>query len=177
MNSHRTGIGYDVHRTDADRPLVLGGVTIPEAPFGLAGHSDADVLLHAVADACLGAAALGDIGTHFPDTDPAWAGADSAGLLADVMGMVTAAGWQVDNADVTVIAERPRLSEHVPAIRERLAELLNIPLSGTSVKATTHEGLGPLGRGEGIAALAVVTLTVKSEWDGAPGEGAPADGD
>jgi 2-C-methyl-D-erythritol 2,4-cyclodiphosphate synthase len=156
--SPRIGIGYDIHRSDPGRPLVLGGVRIPEAPFGLSGHSDADVVLHAVADACLGAAALGDIGLHFPDTDPAWAGADSAGLLGRVVTLVAERGWQVGNVDVTVIAQEPRLAPHVEAMRRRIAEVLNCPLTAASVKATTHEGLGPLGRAEGIAAQAVVLL-------------------
>ena len=154
----RVGLGYDVHRTDPRRPLVLGGVRIPEAPFGLSGHSDADVVLHAVADACLGAAALGDIGTHFPDTDPRWAGADSAQLLARVVELVAREGWRIGNVDVTVIAQTPRLAPHIPAMRRRIAEVLNCPLTAASVKATTHEELGSLGRAEGIAAQAVVLL-------------------
>jgi 2-C-methyl-D-erythritol 2,4-cyclodiphosphate synthase len=154
----RIGIGYDIHRTDPGRPLVLGGVPIPETPFGLAGHSDADVVLHAIADACLGAAALGDIGVHFPDTDPAWAGADSTELLGRVVTLVAGRGWRVGNVDVTVIAQAPRLTPHVEAMRRRIAEVLNCPLAAASVKATTNEGLGPLGRAEGIAAQAVVLL-------------------
>lgn len=155
----RVGTGYDVHAADPGRPLVLGGVTLPDAPFGLAGHSDADVVLHAVADALLGALGLGDIGQHFPDDDPAWEGADSADLLDRVMGLVAGAGWQVVNADVTVIAQTPRLGPHIPAMRERLAVLLGTGPDAASVKATTHEGLGALGRAEGIAAQAVVLLT------------------
>ena len=154
----RIGIGYDIHRTDPGRPLVLGGVRIPDAPFGLAGHSDADVVLHAVTDACLGAAALGDIGVHFPDTDPAWAGADSADLLGRVVALVAERGWRVGNVDVTVVAQVPRLASHIEAMRRRIAEVLNCPLTAASVKATTNEGLGPLGRAEGIAAQAVVLL-------------------
>jgi 2-C-methyl-D-erythritol 2,4-cyclodiphosphate synthase len=176
MTRLRFGIGYDIHRTDPDRPLLLCGVAIPDAPFGLAGHSDADVALHAVADACLGAAGLGDIGTHFPDTDPAWAGADSAGLLTAVVGLVGEAGFAVGNVDVTVIAERPRLAEHVSTMRARLAELLNIPTTAASVKATTHERLGPLGREEGIAALAVAGLVPAAVEDPDAGEVA-RDGD
>ena len=175
MGGIRTGIGYDVHRTAPDRPLVLGGVTIPEAPFGLAGHSDADVVLHAIADACLGGAGLGDIGTHFPDTDPAWKGADSSDLLGRVQKLAEDAGWRVAHADVTVIAEKPRLTPHVPSMRRRIAEVLNIPPDAASVKATTNEGLGPLGRGEGIAALAVVTLEAREGGGGSvtgEGEGA-----
>jgi 2-C-methyl-D-erythritol 2,4-cyclodiphosphate synthase len=162
--SPRIGIGFDIHRTDPQRPLVLGGVRIPDAPFGLTGHSDADVVLHAVADACLGAAALGDIGVHFPDTDPTWAGADSAQLLERVVALVARQGWRVGNVDVTVIAQAPRLAPHIEAMRRRIAELLNCPLAAASVKATTHEGLGPLGCAEGIAAHAVVLLLpVKGE--------------
>jgi 2-C-methyl-D-erythritol 2,4-cyclodiphosphate synthase len=162
--SPRIGIGFDIHRTDPQRPLVLGGVRIPGAPFGLTGHSDADVVLHAVADACLGAAALGDIGVHFPDTDPTWAGADSAQLLERVVALVARQGWRVGNVDVTVIAQAPRLAPHIEAMRRRIAELLNCPLAAASVKATTHEGLGPLGCAEGIAAHAVVLLLpVKGE--------------
>jgi 2-C-methyl-D-erythritol 2,4-cyclodiphosphate synthase len=154
----RIGYGYDVHRIDPGRPLVLAGVTIPETPFGLTGHSDADAVLHAVADACLGALALGDIGQHFPDTDPAWADADSADLLARVVALVAERDWRVGNVDVTVIAERPRLAPHIEAMRRRLAEVLNCAPDGASVKATTHEGLGSLGRAEGIAVHAVVLL-------------------
>ncbi|MBN2170601.1 MAG: 2-C-methyl-D-erythritol 2,4-cyclodiphosphate synthase [Candidatus Krumholzibacteriota bacterium] len=153
----RTGIGYDVHRFDAARPLVLGGVVIPDAD-GLAGHSDADALAHAVMDALLGAAGLGDIGTHFPDTDPAYAGADSMDLLAEVLAKLRGAGLAPAHVDATIIAERPRLAPHVEAIRERLAAALGLPAGSVNVKATTHEGLGALGRGEGLAALAVATL-------------------
>jgi 2-C-methyl-D-erythritol 2,4-cyclodiphosphate synthase len=156
---HRIGFGYDIHRTDSRRPLVLGGVPIPDAPYGLTGHSDADAVLHAVADACLGALALGDIGHHFPDTDPRWAGADSADLLRQVVERVHREGWRVVNVDVVIIAEAPRLAAHVPAMRHRLSELLHCETGRASVKATTHEGLGPLGRGEGIAAHAVVLLS------------------
>lgn len=154
----RVGLGFDVHRADPERPLVLGGVRLEDAPFGLAGHSDADVVLHAVADACLGALALGDIGQHFPDTDPAWEEADSRQLLGRVMELVHGAGWQVGNVDVTVVAQTPRLAPHIPAMRRCLAEVLGCPFEAASVKATTHEGLGSLGRAEGIAAHAVVAL-------------------
>ncbi len=163
MSAYRTGIGYDVHRTDPTRPLMLGGIEIEDAPFGLSGHSDADVVLHAVTDACLGAAAMGDIGQHFSDTDPVWKDADSGVLLESVVGMLEEAGWLVVNVDVTVIAEAPRLASHVPRMRARLAELLNCTLDAASVKATTNEGLGPIGRTEGIAAQAVVTITAGSE--------------
>lgn len=158
MTGMRIGYGYDVHRTAPDRPLILAGVVIPDAPFGLVGHSDADAVLHAVADACLGALALGDIGQHFPDSDPAWAGADSADLLGRVVALVEELGWRVGNVDVTVIAERPRLAPHIESMRERLAEVLNCAREEASVKATTHEGLGSLGRAEGVAAHAVVLL-------------------
>lgn len=153
----RVGIGYDVHPFDAARPLVLGGVRVDGA-WGLRGHSDADVLLHALADACLGAAALGDLGEHFPDSDPAWRGAPSAVLLGRVLEMVRAKGLTVSNVDATVVAERPRLSPHRAAMRERIASLLGLPVERVSVKASTNNGLGSLGRAEGIAAVAVVLL-------------------
>ena len=153
----RIGFGYDSHRFAEGRPLVLGGVDIPGAA-GLAGHSDADVLLHAVIDALLGAAALGDIGSHFPDTDPKWKGADSAKLLEAVMEEVAAAGYRVVNVDATVICERPKLLPHVPAIRARIAELLRIAVSNVSVKGKTNEGMDAVGRGEGIAVHCVALL-------------------
>ena len=155
----RIGQGYDVHpfSADPDRPLVLGGVTVDEGP-GLAGHSDADALAHACADAVLGAAGLGDLGDHFPDTDTRWAGADSIALLAEVVRLVAEAGWTVVNLDSTVIAERPRLGRFRTAMAERLAAVVEAPVS---VKATTHEGLGALGRGEGIACLAVALLEAR----------------
>ncbi len=153
----RTGIGYDVHRFVAGRPLRLGGVTIPHG-FGLDGHSDADVLLHAIADALLGAAALGDIGEHFPPSDPAYRDADSKILLATVREIVHAAGFAVINVDATVIAEAPRIGAHAPAMCAAIAECLQIRKEQVSVKATTNEGMGFIGRGEGIAALAVATL-------------------
>lgn len=152
----RVGQGFDVHRFSGapGRPLVLGGVTIPGVA-GLAGHSDADVVAHALADALLGAAGLGDLGRHFPDTDPAWSGADSLVLLADVTAKVAAAGLRVVNADCTVVCERPRLAGHAAAMGERLAEIVGAPVS---VKATSAEGLGALGRVEGIACLAVALV-------------------
>jgi 2-C-methyl-D-erythritol 2,4-cyclodiphosphate synthase len=152
----RIGQGFDVHRFSADsaRPLVLGGVVV-EGAGGLEGHSDADVVTHALADAVLGAAGLGDLGVHFPDTDPAFAGADSLTLLAKVVELAREAGLGAVNADCTVIAEAPRLAGHLPAMRERLSAVLDAPVS---VKATTAEGLGALGRGEGIACLAVALL-------------------
>ena len=153
----RTGIGYDIHAFGGSRTLVLGGVRF-EGERGLLGHSDADVLLHAVIDALLGAAALGDIGTRFPPDDPQWAGADSARLLADVAADLRERGLAVESLDSTVIAERPRLAERIPEMRQRIAGALGVDAARVNVKATTNEGLGALGRGEGIAALAVVLL-------------------
>jgi len=152
----RVGQGFDVHRFSGDpgRPLVLGGVTVPGAA-GLAGHSDADVVAHAVAEALLGAAGLGDLGRHFPASDPAWAGADSMQLLDKVSTMVRAAGMGLVNADCTVVCERPRLADHTEEMARRLQELLGAPVS---VKAKRAEGMGALGRVEGIACLAVVLL-------------------
>jgi len=152
----RVGQGFDVHRFSGDpgRALVLGGVTIPGAA-GLVGHSDADVVAHALADAVLGALGLGDLGRHFPDSDPAWAGADSVGLLGRVSAMTHDAGMRVLNADCTVVCERPRLAEHTPSMADRLGAVLVAPVS---VKAKRAEGLGALGRVEGIACLAVVLL-------------------
>ena len=149
----RSGIGIDSHRFAEGRRLVLGGVEIPYE-LGLAGHSDADVLAHAIADALLGAAGLGDIGQHFPDTDPAFAGADSMGLLAEVVARVRAAGFQPVHVDATVMLERPKLAPHRDAIQTSLAAVLG----SVNVKATTGEGMGFVGRGEGAAALAVATL-------------------
>jgi 2-C-methyl-D-erythritol 2,4-cyclodiphosphate synthase len=151
------GIGYDVHRLVAGRPLVLGGVTF-DSEVGLLGHSDADVATHAIMDALLGAAALGDIGQHFPPSDPRFAGADSLALLHQVAALLTTHHWQIVNLDLTVIAERPRLGPRVPEMRERLARAAGLPPERVSVKATTNEGLGFLGRGDGIAALAVAEL-------------------
>lgn len=157
----RSGIGYDSHRFGAERPLLLGGVIIADSP-GLIGHSDADAVAHALTDALLGAAALGDIGSHFPDTDPQWRGADSLGLLARAVDLLRNAGWQPQQCDVTVILERPKLGSYVPAIRQRLAEVLGVTVSDVSVKAKTNEGMGFTGRGEGIAVLAVATITPTS---------------
>ena len=151
----RTGVGVDSHRFAPGRPLVLGGVEIPH-DRGLVGHSDADVLAHAITDAVLGAAGLGDIGEHFPDTDPAWAGADSLALLRAVVELAGRAGWRVAHVDATVMLERPKLAPHRPAMRERLAEVLGG--ATVSVKATTGERMGFVGREEGVAALAVATL-------------------
>jgi len=156
----RIGQGFDVHRflPEADpKPLVLMGCVVPH-DRGLLGHSDADVMLHALMDALLGAAGLGDIGQHFPDTDPAYRGADSARLLEAVMASVRARGFQVVNADVCLIGERPKLGPHREAMRERIAPLLGIGPGDLNVKATTTEKLGFTGRGEGLAAQAVVLL-------------------
>jgi 2-C-methyl-D-erythritol 2,4-cyclodiphosphate synthase len=151
------GIGYDSHRLAAGRRLVLGGVEIP-CERGLDGHSDADVLAHAVIDALLGAAGLGDIGEHFPDTDERWRDADSLALLADVVAKVLADGLAIENVDCTVVMETPKLSPHRHAIRERLAEVLGLDVARVNVKASTGEGVGFVGRGEGVAALAVAGL-------------------
>jgi 2-C-methyl-D-erythritol 2,4-cyclodiphosphate synthase len=156
----RTGIGYDVHQFAKGRRLVLGGIEIPHH-LGLLGHSDADVLLHAIADALLGAAALGDIGHHFPPSDPAFRDADSLDLLSESRRLVTAAGYSVVNVDATVIAEAPKILPSVPAMRERIATALLVPMSAISVKATTNEGMGFVGRREGIAALAIATITTE----------------
>jgi 2-C-methyl-D-erythritol 2,4-cyclodiphosphate synthase len=153
----RIGNGVDVHALVSGRPLILGGVTIPHSR-GLAGHSDADVLLHAIADAILGALALGDIGKHFPDTDPRWRGADSRALLRHVFALAFDAGWEIGNVDATVIAQAPRIAPYVAAMRTNLAGDLGCDETRISVKATTTEHLGFTGREEGIAALATVLL-------------------
>ena len=153
----RIGHGYDVHRLVAGRPLILGGVNIPFEK-GLDGHSDADVLLHAVSDALLGAAALGDIGKHFPDTDPAYKGADSGKLLQIVGQKVAAAGYRVGNIDVTMIAQRPKLKDHIPQMQRNIAACLGVDPGAVNVKATTEEHLGFTGTGEGMACHAVCLL-------------------
>jgi 2-C-methyl-D-erythritol 2,4-cyclodiphosphate synthase len=153
----RIGIGYDIHRFQDGRPLVLGGVTLP-GETGLAGHSDGDALVHAVIDALLGAAGLGDIGQRYPPDDPAFAGADSARLLADTVAVVKEAGCRPASVDATVIAERPRLAEQLPRMREAIASALGLEAGRVNVKAKTNEGLGEVGRGEGIAAIAVALL-------------------
>jgi len=153
----RVGIGYDIHRFQEGRRLLLGGVEI-ECEQGLGGHSDADVLLHAITDALLGAAGLSDIGHYFPPDDPTLAGIDSRELLARTVQMIGPLGYAVGNVDATVIAEKPRLAPHIKAMRQRIADTLEIDESRVSVKATTNEGLGDIGRGEGIAALAVALL-------------------
>lgn len=153
----RIGYGYDVHRLEEGRPLILGGVEIAHER-GLAGHSDADVLLHAIADALLGAAALGDLGVHFPDTDTQWAGADSRDLLRTVQARVAEAGYVVGNVDATVVLEAPTLRPHIDAMRQNVAGTLAVEVGQVSVKATTSERLGFVGRGEGAAAQAVCLL-------------------
>jgi 2-C-methyl-D-erythritol 2,4-cyclodiphosphate synthase len=153
----RIGEGWDVHALVAGRPLVLGGVTVP-FHLGLLGHSDADVLLHAITDALLGAAALGDIGRHFPDTDGAFKGADSMVLLVEAARRVHAAGWAIGNIDSTVIAQAPKLMPHIPAMCARIAEALDLALDQVNVKAKTAEKLGPVGLGQAMEARAVVLL-------------------
>ena len=153
----RIGNGFDVHAFATGRPLVIGGVTIPH-DRGLEGHSDADVLLHAIADAIVGALALGDLGRHFPDTDPQWKGADSRRLLREVAGMAMAQRWRIGNVDTTIVAQAPRLAPYVEAMRANVAADLGCDVSCVSVKATTTERLGFAGREEGIAALATVLL-------------------
>lgn len=152
-----SGIGYDVHQLIEGRPLVLGGVTIPHSK-GLDGHSDADVLAHAIADAMLGAIAAGDIGHHFPNTDESIRGIDSLEILARAAALLDAAGARLINIDATLIAEAPRIAPHLPAMRTALAGAVGLPLARVSVKATTNETLGFLGRGEGIAALAIASV-------------------
>lgn len=153
----RIGSGYDVHRLVENRPLIMGGVNIPYE-LGLLGHSDADVLLHAIMDAMLGAAALGDIGKHFPDTDAKWKGADSMKLLEAVNILLKSNGYSVHNIDATIIAQKPKMAEFIPKMRENVASVLNISTDFVNIKATTTEKLGFCGRGEGIAAEAVCTI-------------------
>ena len=153
----RVGIGYDLHRLVPNRNLILGGVEIPHA-LGLLGHSDADVLIHAIIDAILGAAALGDIGSHFPDTDPAYEGINSLILLQKAKAKVENVGYVVQNVDSTIIAQRPKLAPHIPEMRRRLATALGLAEKEVNVKATTSEGIGVVGREEAIAAQAIVCL-------------------
>jgi 2-C-methyl-D-erythritol 2,4-cyclodiphosphate synthase len=156
----RVGVGYDVHAfaaAEEQRPLIIGGVTIPHER-GLAGHSDADALTHALVDALLGAASLGDIGTHFPSSDPRWRDASSLAFLAHALELLRGNGWRIGNVDATVVTERPRLTAHIPAIRARLAGALGLPLDRVSVKAKTTDGLGFTGRSEGIACYAVALI-------------------
>ena len=157
MTDVRTGIGWDSHRLVAGRPLILGGVEI-ESELGLDGHSDADVLTHAVIDALLGAAGLDDIGAHFPDTDERWKGADSIELLRATVALVAEAGFAVSNVDATIVMERPKVGARRTLMRERLAEAIGVEPARVNVKATTGEGIGFVGRGEGVAAMAVATL-------------------
>jgi 2-C-methyl-D-erythritol 2,4-cyclodiphosphate synthase len=153
----RIGNGYDIHRLVKDRQLILGGVKI-EHELGLLGHSDADVLTHAIMDAMLGALSLGDIGHYFPPTDPQWAGADSIGLLEQVDGLIRDRGWQISNLDTVIVAERPKLKPHITAMRDRLAQALDLEPERVGVKATTNEQLDATGKEEGICAHAVVLL-------------------
>ena len=153
----RIGHGYDVHKLVPGRKLIIGGVEIPHH-LGLLGHSDADVAAHALSDALLGAAALGDIGQHFPDNDPAYAGADSLVLLTKVAELLKAEGWRVENVDVTILAQRPKMKPHIPRMRENFARAMGVPVTSVSVKATTEESLGFTGREEGIAAHAVALI-------------------
>ena len=157
MSVPRIGQGYDVHRLTEGRALVLGGVTVPWEK-GLLGHSDADVLTHAVMDALLGAAGLGDIGRHFPDTDPAYAGADSLKLLEHVVKLLGERGFSVGNVDATVLAQRPKLAPHIPQMRDNLARTMGVEPSRVNIKATTEEGLGFTGSSEGMAAHAVALI-------------------
>jgi 2-C-methyl-D-erythritol 2,4-cyclodiphosphate synthase len=157
MTELRVGEGWDTHQLVSGRPLVLGGVTIAHS-HGLLGHSDADALLHAITDALFGAAALGDIGRHFPDTDPAFRGADSAVLLAEAARRVRAAGWQIVNVDSTIVAQAPKMAPHIPAMCLRIATALGIAPDAVNVKAKTAEAMGPVGEGRAIEARAVCLL-------------------
>ncbi len=157
MSEFRTGLGWDVHRLVEGRPMILGGVTIP-SEFGLEGHSDADILFHAVTDALLGAAALGDIGMHFPDTDPKWKGADSGQFLKHAVKLGAEQGYSIVNVDTTVILERPKLKDYREAIRKSLAEALDLSLDRVSVKFKTAERVGPVGEGKSAEAQAIVML-------------------
>jgi len=160
LSEYRTGLGWDVHRLAPGRPLILGGVTIP-SEFGLEGHSDADVLAHAITDAILGAAALGDIGMHFPDNDPRWKGADSLIFLKHAVELARAAGFELVNVDSTVILERPKLKDYRTAIREKLAASLDLAVDRVSVKFKTAEKVGPVGEGRSAEAQAIVALMRK----------------
>ena len=157
MMTIRIGSGYDVHAFAPDRPLILGGLTIPH-PVGLAGHSDADVLIHALVDALLGAAALGDIGQHFPSSDLRWKDQPSTVFLDYTLNLLQQHQWTISNVDATIVAERPKMSPHIPAMRTLLAERLHLPIEQVSVKAKTTDGLGFTGRGEGIACYAVALI-------------------
>lgn len=157
----RIGLGYDVHRLVEERDLIIGGVTIPYEK-GLLGHSDADVLLHAIMDSLLGASALGDIGTHFPDTDEKYKGASSIKLLEEVGKLLYKNGFSINNIDSTIIAQRPKMSPHIMNMRENIAKALNIDINKINVKATTEEGLGFTGTGEGISSQSICLLTVNN---------------
>lgn len=172
MSEVRTGLGWDVHRLAAGRPLVLGGVTVP-FDLGLEGHSDSDVLAHAITDAILGAAALGDIGVHFPDSDPQWHGCDSLVFLRRARDLAEEQGYRIVNVDSTVILERPKLKDFRDAIRERLAEALGLEKDRISVKFKTAEKMGPVGEGRSAEAQAVVSLQKlgSGPWHNAPGQG------
>ena len=154
----RIGMGYDVHKLDPERKLILGGVTIPYE-LGLLGHSDADVLLHAIMDSLLGAAALGDIGKHFPDTDDRFKGISSIKLLTEVGKLISEKGYKIENIDATIIAQKPKMAPHIPLMRENIASALNIELDKINVKATTEEGLGFTGEGKGISSQSICLLT------------------
>jgi 2-C-methyl-D-erythritol 2,4-cyclodiphosphate synthase len=154
----RSGFGYDIHRLEPGLPLKLGGLDIPDAPAGPVAHSDGDVLLHALCDALLGSAALGDIGQHFPDTDPKYRGINSLRLLEEVVALLLSHGLVPNNVDCMLLLERPKIAPYREAIRESIAGALGLPLDAVSVKATTNEGLGPIGAGEGMAAYAVATV-------------------
>lgn len=158
MTSIRIGNGYDIHQLVEGRPLILGGVQI-EHSLGLKGHSDADVLTHAIMDALLGALSLGDIGHYFPPTDPKWAGADSLKLLEQVHQLILERGWQIGNIDSVVVAERPKLKPHIDAMRDRISQVLNLNPELIGIKATTNEKLGPVGKEQGICSYAVALLT------------------
>lgn len=153
----RVGIGYDVHKLVADRKLIIGGVHIPYEK-GLLGHSDADVLLHAIKDAILGAAALGDIGKHFPDTDERYKGANSLELLKEVSNLIKSKGYKIHNLDATIIAQKPKMASHIEQMRANIAAAINVDMDSVNVKATTTEGLGFVGLGEGIAANAIASI-------------------
>lgn len=156
----RIGLGYDVHRLVLERDLILGGVTIPYA-LGLLGHSDADVLLHAIMDSILGAAALGDIGTHFPDTCEKYKGISSIKLLMHVKDLLSENGYQISNIDATIIAQKPKMAPHIPQMRKNIASALNIDINQINVKATTEEGLGFTGEGKGISSQSICLITKK----------------
>lgn len=166
----RVGIGYDSHRFACERPLILGGALVSDTN-GLSGHSDADVLIHAIVDAMLGATAQGDIGRHFPDTDPRWKDAASSLFLLHTRMLTSELGWNLQQIDATIVAEQPKLAPWIDPIREKLAELLDIPVSCVGLKATTNEGMGWIGRREGMAALAVVTMAPRQTPENRQGQG------